>query len=197
MPPPVSTTREAILDRALDLVRREGLEALTARNLSGKLGCSVAPLYRTWGSMKDLEEAVLRRARELLEARIARCDHRDPFRAVGLGMVLFARDEPQFYRGLFLSPRPKHQEARSFLLSVEGVMEAVPWLGLLTPEARRELLGEMSAYTQGLALLCLSGELEDRSDEALDRRMGRVGWAVIRSFLEDAGIPIPEEGEGT
>ena len=76
-------------------------------------------------------------------------------------------------------------------------MEAVPWLGLLTPEARRELLGEMSAYTQGLALLCLSGELEDRSDEALDRRMGRVGWAVIRSFLEDAGIPIPEEGEGT
>ena len=30
-----------------------------------------------------------------------------------------------------------------------------------------------------------------------DRRMGRVGWAVIRSFLEDAGIPIPEEGEGT
>ena len=194
MPPPVSLTRETILAEALALVRAEGLESLTARRLAARLGCSVAPLYRTWGSMDELVRGTLRRIRELLEGRTARCSTGMAFRDVGLGRVLFARDEPRLYRALFQESPLSREARRGFFEQVEESMGREPPLDRLSPLRRRALLEELTAYTHGLALLCMEGEVAELDDEVLNRRIGRVGWAVIRSFLEEPG---PErEGGG-
>ena len=185
MPPPVSLTRETILAEALALVRAEGLESLTARRLAARLGCSVAPLYRTWGSMDELVRGTLRRIRELLEGRTARCSTGMAFRDVGLGRVLFARDEPRLYRALFQESPLSREARRGFFEQVEESMGREPPLDRLSPLRRRALLEELTAYTHGLALLCMEGEVADVRDEALNGRIGRVGRAVIRSFLEE------------
>ena len=195
MPPPVSLTQETILTEALALVREEGMESLSARRLASRLGCSVAPLYRVWGSMDELVRGTFRRILELLEERASRCSTGMAFRDVGLGRVLFARDEPRLYRALFQESSLSREARRGFFEQVEESMGREPPLDRLSPLRRRALLEELTAYTHGLALLCMEGEVAELDDEVLNRRIGRVGWAVIRSFLEERR-PEAEEKEG-
>ncbi len=52
MPPRTRYTPERILDAALALTQREGLAAVTARQLAAELGCSTAPLFTQFASRR-------------------------------------------------------------------------------------------------------------------------------------------------
>ena len=45
MPPTAKVTREMILSAALDITRREGFDAVNARSLAARLGCSTRPIF--------------------------------------------------------------------------------------------------------------------------------------------------------
>jgi AcrR family transcriptional regulator len=65
-------TREAILDRAVDLASAEGLEGLTIGRLASELGLSKSGLFGHFGSKEELqlatiEEAGRRFVREIVE----------------------------------------------------------------------------------------------------------------------------------
>lgn len=55
---PASTTRDAVLGAALELVDREGLAALTMRELARALKVSVGTVYATAGSKEDILEGI-------------------------------------------------------------------------------------------------------------------------------------------
>ena len=61
MPPKPKFSREEIVDAALDIVSREGVSALTARELGEKLGSSPRPIFTVFKSMDEVKCA----AREL------------------------------------------------------------------------------------------------------------------------------------
>lgn len=50
--------REDILEGAAQVIREGGAEALTARSLAARLGCSTQPLYSEFGSLEALLEAL-------------------------------------------------------------------------------------------------------------------------------------------
>ena len=52
-------TREVLLEGAFALVRDEGREKLSARNLASKCGCSTQPIFRIYENMADLEKDLL------------------------------------------------------------------------------------------------------------------------------------------
>jgi AcrR family transcriptional regulator len=58
-PPRQRLTREAILDGALQLIDREGLDALTMRSLADRLGVVPMALYRHVANKDDLIDGVL------------------------------------------------------------------------------------------------------------------------------------------
>lgn len=107
MPPAVRFTREAILNAALSLVRKEGPEALNARSVARELGGSTQPIFRIFTSMDQLRSELIRvateRCRQQLMSRIT--SNRDAYLEMGMGYVLFARDEPQLFKLLFLRDR--------------------------------------------------------------------------------------------
>ena len=49
---PVSITKDKILAAALDIVRKGGPDALTARSLSAALGCGANALFSSFGSIQ-------------------------------------------------------------------------------------------------------------------------------------------------
>ena len=67
---PTSITKEKILAAAIDIVRKGGTSALTARNLSSALGCGVNPIFSAFGSMNGVVEAVRAEARRLFKERV-------------------------------------------------------------------------------------------------------------------------------
>ena len=95
MPPTTKFTKAKVLDAAYELVAKLGIEALTARNLAASLSCSTAPIYGSFSSIDDLENAVMERAREKLREYCQR-DYTDrPFLNQGTGLVLFAQENPK------------------------------------------------------------------------------------------------------
>jgi AcrR family transcriptional regulator len=56
------STREAILERAVDLASREGLDGLTIGRLAGELSMSKSGLFAHFGSKQDLQLATIEAA---------------------------------------------------------------------------------------------------------------------------------------
>ncbi|MBO5999486.1 MAG: helix-turn-helix transcriptional regulator, partial [Lachnospiraceae bacterium] len=56
MPKKPSVTEEAIIEGAFRLIRENGYEALTVRNLAAYLGCSTQPVMYRFPSMDTLKD---------------------------------------------------------------------------------------------------------------------------------------------
>ena len=64
MPPHIKFTPEIILIQAFEIVRQEGLDALSARRIAKELGCSTQPVYNAYKSMPELQNTVIEKAKE-------------------------------------------------------------------------------------------------------------------------------------
>lgn len=61
---PKRITRETILQSAFTLLCKEGYEALNARSLARKMGCSTQPIYAAFGRMDALKKSLKELAEE-------------------------------------------------------------------------------------------------------------------------------------
>jgi len=134
------STREAILERAVDLASEEGLEGLTIGRLASDLEMSKSGLFGHFGSKQDLQLATLLAARERFVAHVvspvaerepggerlrALCDHYLDYMEAQVfpGGCFYATVAAEFDN----RPGPVRDAVR------EG-LEA--WLGLLRSEAQ-------------------------------------------------------------
>lgn len=103
MPPKPKFTREEIVQTALDVVSRKGVEALTAKKLGDALGSSARPIFTVFTSMKEVQDAVraaaMRRFESFAEQKLPGMPL---FKQVGMRMVLFGAREPKLYQLLFM-----------------------------------------------------------------------------------------------
>ena len=63
MPPKPKFTKEEIVQTALDIVSRKGVEALTAKELGDALGSSARPIFTVFRSMKEVQDEVRQAAK--------------------------------------------------------------------------------------------------------------------------------------
>lgn len=107
MPPSVRFSRDAVLNAAYQLVRREGPDALNARAVARELGGSTQPIFRLFSGMEELRQAVIELAlqtwKDNLQQRMQTSAF--PYLTIGMGYLLFARDEPQLFKLLFMRDR--------------------------------------------------------------------------------------------
>ncbi len=166
------SSRDQVLRGALDLLRKRGPDALTARTLAHKLECSTQPIYSAFSGMKDLERALLREVRRYYREYLAR-DHggSTPFENIGLGYLRFAREEARLFNWLLGSGRLKvdfdaQTHSPEVRLGLDRMAEDPSLVGLAAEQIER-LQRNLWIYTHGLAVLLSSGML--RADEETAR----------------------------
>ena len=169
MPPKNKFTKQQIIQAAIDIVREEGVFAVTARSIAAKLGCSVAPIFSIFANMEqlliELKENVkaiyYKYVDEGLKEEIA-------FRGVGLSYIKFAIQEPNLFKLLFMSN--DHAYSLDDVLSevevnYDGVFKAVQDGYGLNYEDSKRLYQHMWIYTHGIAVLCVTGTCSFTSEE--------------------------------
>lgn len=119
-----SITIQKILDTAFEMTREEGFEAVTARRLAAKAGCSTQPIFRVYKNMEELGDDLFKNAVNYFKkhCQIFPKTKDTPFVDLGLAYIDFAIKEKHLFRLLFL------QEARygkSFYEIVNGEDGAV------------------------------------------------------------------------
>jgi len=109
--PRVGTQREELVDAAVELLERDGVQALSARNLAAKLGTSTMAVYTHFGSMAGLLDAVGSAALSRFAESLAHVPPTDDpvadFLVMGLAYHRFALSNPQRYQLIFGTDTPQ------------------------------------------------------------------------------------------
>ncbi len=99
--------KEALLTTALDMVESEGLDAITLRELTQKLGTSRSAVYRHFESKEDLIKGVIERGYAGLDElftpifRDQNYSVEERFERMSRAYLKFAMEHPNLYRLLF------------------------------------------------------------------------------------------------
>ena len=65
MPPKAKFAKEEVISAALGIVRENGFDALTARELGARLGSSARPIFTLYSGMEEVLRDTVRAARDL------------------------------------------------------------------------------------------------------------------------------------
>lgn len=192
MPPKQTITKDMIVDAAFKIVRKNGIAALSARNIAKALSCSTQPVYSSFKNMKMLEKEVIQMAASFVEknylANKTQQDHN--FKSIGLGYIAMAKKEKHLFDLLYMSGRvPRDFENYIFPIDTDlllSVMQKDPYLADLPREDLLELLGHMWIYTHGLTVLTRTNP--SISDEFIHNALEKMGRLVVMNKLMEKGV---------
>ena len=179
MPPQTKFTPEVILAQAFEVVRQEGLDALSARRIAQELNCSTQPVYNTFASMQELQDVVIEKAKEYALAYLSQeADATAPFLSFGLRYFRFAQEEKPLFKLLFLegqigiSLENLGQPFRSLLAGMKGD----PNLQGLSEESLKRIGTNMWVYLHGLTTLTYKSSQETATQLVREQllQMGRT-----------------------
>ena len=187
MPQKVRITKADIVNTAVDIVRKNGVQALNARSIAAALNCSTQPVFSNFAAMEELRLAVVDAADALCQAymkREAESGLYPPYKAIGMAYIRFAKEEKELFKLLYMRDRtaesvPEETDAGNHLLSiVQGNT------GLTKMDAELFHL-EMWAYVHGIAAMTATGYLE-------------LEWELVSRMLTDSyqGLKAQFENKG-
>ncbi len=201
MPPKTRFTRDMVLDTALEIVRDEGWPLLSARNIAKRLNSSVGPIYSILNSMGALEEELIRKVVDLLIESMKTPRTDDQTLNIGLGYIVFARDEKQLFRCfLYEKYATLRRPYRKKLWGLFGkkFIDDNRYSDLTHEEINRHRR-KMYVFSHGLAVLINTGSLPDRQNDkdiaaALRETRGML-LAGLRVMKSGTGNRFEEGGE--
>ena len=163
MPPIVKIKREDIIDTTFEIIRKEGLEAVNARKIAQNLNCSVQPIFSNFENMEDLKKCTLEKiALYFYKFIINLYDDKLPkYKQVGMNYIKFAKQEPIFYKILFL----ENHSIRTPMLEADNedlnmIKQYVESSTNLTKENIQAFHVKMWIFTHGLATLVSSKNID-------------------------------------
>lgn len=183
MPPKPKYTKDQIVAAALGVVSQKGIDALTAKELGRALHTSATPIFTVFNSMQEVQEEVKLAAMARFEAYAHRAGEEMPlFKQVGMQMILFAREEPQLYRLVFMSQNSGVDSFDGIYAHLGSVadecLDAIRAdYGLSTDDARA-LFEHSWVHTFGIATLCATG-MCDFSHEQISRMLTQDFTAMM------------------
>ncbi len=186
MSQPSVYSRDQIIDVAFDLVREKGWPAVTTRAIAKKLGSSTMPIYSHVQSVDELEKELRIKARQLQKSFQQHQYTEHALLNLAFGYVVFARDEKQLFRFLYLdSPEQLDLE------NGEGIRDAFFLEYGLDSEEGRALMEMKTSgqetliqytwiFTHGLATLVNAGTFGSNSNQAIMRFLMNAGEAFYQ-----------------
>jgi AcrR family transcriptional regulator len=181
--------RAALIDAGLHLTRTGGPEALTIREATRRVGVSPNAAYRHFVDREALLRAVATAIQHRMAATMqssarrrgsAEQQARDRLRAVGVGYIKFALDEPGWFAVAFFGAGQADEAATAppYLALVEA-LDAMVDAGALSPERRDGAEWPCFSAVHGFAELALHGPLRAASRRQVESLAGRTVDDII------------------
>lgn len=161
MPPKVKITKDEIVTVTLDLLRKEGEDAMNARRIAAALGCSTQPVFFNFASLEELQYAVLDAAYGYYHSFLTeemQGGKYPPYKAYGMAYVRFAKNEKELFKVLFMCDRKGREmlPGADFSESVDMIMQA----NGITHEQAELLHLEMWSCVHGIGTMLATSYLE-------------------------------------
>ena len=183
MPPKPNNTKEEIAKAAFEIIKEEGIAALTARKLGKRLNTSASSIFTVLPNM----EAVKMAAREIARAKFKEyiSDFREytpAFKRIGVRMVSYGVHEPELFKLLFMQ---EHKSEIGFAASLKDLddfpdvcMELIQKDYDMTREESELVFEQLWTQTFGLGAMCAMRVIR-LNDEEVSRRLSVVFAGLV------------------
>ena len=179
MPPKVMVTKEKIIQGAMNIVRKNGINSLNARAIAKELNCSTQPIFSNYSSMDELKKDVIASAKSLYDKYIEE-GFNDPnypkYKSSGISYIKFAKEEKELFKLLFMRDRSneKIEDDKSSLNDIINIISSN--LGISYDDAYNFHIS-MWIYTHGIATMIATSYLD-------------WDWDTIDKMLTDAYVGV-------
>ncbi len=190
MPPKAKFTRDEIVQAGLNIVRENGIEALSARALGAALGSSARPVFTVFQSMEEVQGEVLEAARSRYDEYVRRGLEQEPaFKGVGTQYILFAIQEPKLFQLLFMTEQKQSPSVVNVLPMIDDnygdILRSVQNGYQLSEEQAKQMYRHLWIYTHGIAALCATNMCVFSAEE-ISGLMTQVFQGVLKEIKGDA-----------
>ena len=101
----IRISKDMILDAAFEIVRKDGMEKLSNRELANKLKCSIRPIYYQFENVEEMQKELYRKIEQyfykfLLDNMIEGIPQ---YKQVGMNYIKFAKQEKKLFQTLFMN----------------------------------------------------------------------------------------------
>ncbi|MDE7299344.1 MAG: TetR/AcrR family transcriptional regulator [Lachnospiraceae bacterium] len=190
MPPKAKFTRDEIIAAALQIVREQGMDAVTSRELGKRLGSSACPIFTVFANMDEVNAALLDAVRACYREYIAEgLSEELAFRGVGTAYIKFALREPRFFRLLFMTEQKNPTDIGHTLIlideSYDKILRSVQEPYGLSEEDAKRLYQHLWIYTHGIAALCAT-RVCTFTDEEIQTMMAEIFLSLLKEIKREA-----------
>ncbi len=186
MPPTAKFTKSQIIEAALEIVRTENVDKLTARALGKKLGSSACPIFTVFENMEEVQQAVFKAVKDIYKQYIEKGLSENPaFKGVGTQYILFAVNEPKLFQILFMKEQTENHGIKNVLPMIDEsydkiLTSIIAEYGIARKDAER-LYQHLWVYTHGIATLCVTKMCYFTSEE-ISEMMTEVFVSLLKRF---------------
>ena len=187
MAPRTRITKDRILDAAVAVIRKAGLDSLNARALAQELHCSTQPILYAFSTMEELKRAAYARADHLhTEYLMNLPPEGDPLLGIGLNYIRFAVEEPQLFRFLFQSGYAKEKNLPE-MLDAEALRPVLAAMqeGIGMDAAKtRDVFWTLALFAHGYASIHANNDL-DYNEELAAARLERAFLGAVAAAMQE------------
>lgn len=190
MPPKVKFQKEEIVNAALNVARKKGIEAVTAREVAAELKVSPRPIFTWFDTMEQLKGEVYTQAKALYREYVERgLEEQIAFLGVWHQYIRFAKEETELYKLLFLT-KPDGviggaTEALRF--SQELVRDSVMRIYHMDPETADKYFRSIWLVAFSFATLIVTDDCP-YSDEEMFAIGTEISLSVCKAYKEIPGL---------
>ncbi len=190
MPPKVKFQKEEIVNAAVGIVREKGIDSLTARELASKLGVSTRPIFTYFDTMDELKSEVYSYAKTLYRKYIEQ-GLKAPVPNLGVGQeyIRFAKDEPEFFKLIFLT---KPDDAlggaiEALKITQDLVRDSIMRIYNMDAETADKYFRDLWLLAFSFATLIVTDDCP-YSDEDISAVFTEVSLSLCKAFKEVPGL---------
>lgn len=175
--------KKEILEAAVEVLRQRGLTGLSVRAIAAQMRCSTQPIYDEFKDVKELKEELKEFAREkyrYLAARFRSAAGSKIYKSYGMAYLTFAREEPELFKYLYLSPRkPKEQVKEE--VNYEQIIETMIIEYGFTRRAAEDFHTMMSLFCYSIGVMIATG-YQSFSDSDLDYLLDKEFMILLKGL---------------
>ena len=190
MPPSVKYQKKDVIAAALNVARRSGIDAVTAREVARELRASVGPIFSYYETMEGLRREVYGQAKEVYRRYVEKgLKAPVPFLGVWQQFLHFSREEPQLYRLLFLTQPGNISEgaAEALKFSQDLVRDSVMEFYEMDAEAADRYIRDLWLIAFSFSTMTVTGSCP-YTDEEIFAVGAEVSFAVCKAYKEVPGM---------
>ena len=101
----IRISKDMILDAAFEIVRKDGMEKLSNRELANKLNCSIRPIYYQFSNVEEMQKELYAKIERyfykfLLDNMVEGIPQ---YKQIGINYIRFAKKEKKLFQTLFMN----------------------------------------------------------------------------------------------